>query len=145
MARPTKLTPELQEEILGYIKEGMYIEPACALAHVTRQTYHNWKTWGEEGGEGENAELYREFFDAATHAEAVAQHSATVGICDAADVQTLAENEKPGDWRALAWFLERRFPALYGKRIETTVQGGTKRLQVEQVPVALQPPEDDEE
>ncbi|MDP3065449.1 MAG: IS630 transposase-related protein [Methanobacteriaceae archaeon] len=42
MGRPTKLTQEIQDEIVEYLKTGNYVETACQLAGIATSTYYEW-------------------------------------------------------------------------------------------------------
>lgn len=42
MGRPSKLTPERQDEIVELLKAGNYVETACALVGVGRSTFYDW-------------------------------------------------------------------------------------------------------
>lgn len=74
----TKLTPELQEKIIKYIKAGSYIETACNAVGIDRQTLWQWIQKGERAiklekkGEklSEKQENYRNFRNAIKKAKA---------------------------------------------------------------------------
>lgn len=101
MARPTKLTPALQQKLVDAIQHGHYYETACAYAGISYQTFRNWLQQGEAAKTGQ----YFEFLEAITRAEAEAEHRA-VQLWQAA-MET--------DWRAAQMFLERRHPDRWGK------------------------------
>ena len=42
MARPTKLTPDVQELIVDGINAGLTFRLSCARAGVTHATFYNW-------------------------------------------------------------------------------------------------------
>ena len=48
MARPTKLTPELQEKIMSYLNSAVTIETACAACGIAARTYRAWLQHGRE-------------------------------------------------------------------------------------------------
>lgn len=48
MARPTKLTPELQERIMAYLNSAVTIETACAACGIAARTYRAWLQHGRE-------------------------------------------------------------------------------------------------
>jgi transposase len=101
MGRRTKLTPELQSKIAGAIAAGNYHEVACALAGVSTSTFYAWL---EKGRAGKSP--YVEFLEAVKKAEAAAEVKRIQIITKAADT----------DWKAAAWYLERRYPERWGKR-----------------------------
>lgn len=68
MARPTKLTPELQAKICGLLSRGHFRRAVAALVGVDDQTLSRWFLRGA----GEKSGIYRDFFVAVTDAKAVA-------------------------------------------------------------------------
>jgi transposase len=103
MARPDRLTPEKQNQIVDLVRSGVFIETACAAVGIGTTTYYRWI---QKADDPNAPEKYREFRDAITRARATAE-ARNVAI-----VQRAAN----ADWRASAWFLERSFPSRYGKR-----------------------------
>lgn len=102
IGRPTKLTPELQEKICGFIRQGNYISTACLACGVTQRTYERWIVAGEE----EKDVIYVAFVEAIKKAEADAE-AADIKVIDAASVHS---------WQAAAWKLERKNPQKWGRR-----------------------------
>lgn len=98
--RKTKLTPEVQAKVVRAIKAGNYAEVAARHAGIDIATYMRWKVKGEEG-----REPYRAFREAIHDAEAYAQQRA-VGVISRAMSK---------DWKAAAWYLERKFTAQWSK------------------------------
>ena len=45
--RPTKLTPELREEIVELLKAGNYIKTACAVVGINKTTFYQWLKKGK--------------------------------------------------------------------------------------------------
>jgi transposase len=102
MGRPTKLTPEVREQVVELVRQLNYAETAAGCAGIGKSTYYRWMKRGED----EESGPYREFKDAVRLAEAEAEMKALAMVRDAA----------PRDWRAATWFLERRFPHRWGRR-----------------------------
>lgn len=70
IGRPTKLTPELQEQLVAAIKAGNSIAEAAQLVGVHEATIHRWR----QQGEADDAEPpFREFREALTRARAHAR------------------------------------------------------------------------
>lgn len=91
----TKLHPKHEAIYLAEIERGASRTAAAAAAGVTDRAVRNWLTRGEAGDE-----RWAEFARKVRKAE---------GAIEAEAVAMLrAHGEK--DWRALAWWLERRFP-----------------------------------
>jgi hypothetical protein len=110
MARPTKLTPELQEKICNAIRAGNYYEAACGFVGIHYSTFRRWMIQGENAKSGK----YKEFFEAIKKAE----HDA--------EVRLVAQWQKhmPDNWQAIATFLERRYPERWGRRAMSIEHGG---------------------
>jgi hypothetical protein len=120
--RKPKLTPELQQKLVSAIAAGNYIETACALVGIGTTTFYRWL----ELGSGPNARSpYREFREAVKKAEAAAE---------AKRIQIITEAAKE-DWKAAAWYLERRYPERWGRRDRLQAElehSGTVTANVEQ-------------
>lgn len=141
MARPTKLTPEVQENICNWLKLGYYQEDAAIMAGISPSTYYEWMKKGDEEGkqlesgkglpapandnsliapvdeaqEGEVILPFLEFSEAVKKARAEAEGAHIRNIRKAAD---------NGVWQASAWFLERSFPRKWGKRSQLEIAAG---------------------
>jgi len=112
MARPSKLTPEIQKKIIEAIKAGNYYEAACAYAGVSYSTLRGWIVKGEKAKSGK----YLKFLEAVRQAEAEAE----------ARIVLQWQKAMPEDWRAAQAFLERRYPERWGKKETHVVEGGDK-------------------
>jgi transposase len=109
MARPTKLTDDLQLRILTALRIGSTHAQAALVAGVSESTFHRWMHDGEHAARGR----FREFWEAVKRAEAEAA------------VRWLAIIDKSaneGAWQAAAWKLERRFPNEWGRRDRVQVE-----------------------
>lgn len=114
--RPTKLTPEVQEQILADLRGGNYRTTACARAGIHRDTLYKWE---QRGATGE--EPYASFFDAIQKAEAEAEVEALTRIRTAQPAVT-GEGGRGADlWQKDAWLMERRWPSRWGGRVRATV------------------------
>lgn len=103
--RVNGLTPEIHASIIRDIRDGNYAQVAAAHAGITEQTFYNWLKWGEDG-----REPYRKLFEAVLSASAEAEKKM------ASVVRSAAEGDVAGDWKAGAWWLERRFPKRWGRQ-----------------------------
>lgn len=101
MGRPTKLTPELQADLVRLIEAGNYVETAAGCCGVQPATVRDWVKRGVRGHK-----TYRGFSTALKKAEARAEASGVVRI------RAAAKNQ----WQADAWFLERKFPQRWGRK-----------------------------
>ena len=121
MARPTKLTPKLQEDILKVIRSGNYIETACAYVGINKSTFYDWLKRGAREKDRleknprarirKSEKIYVEFSNAVEKALAHAE------IRDVAIIGKAAEE----NWKAAAWRLERKFPERWGRDRKSVV------------------------
>ncbi|GAI79278.1 unnamed protein product [marine sediment metagenome] len=51
IGKNTKLTPELQEKIIKYIRGGNYVETACNAVGVHKTNFYIWLKRGKAGEE----------------------------------------------------------------------------------------------
>jgi transposase len=110
MARPTKLSPELEERIVRAVRAGNHVEPACRSAGIGPSTYYRWLERGEREREGP----YAEFRAAVRRAEAEAEVHAVAVIRKA----------MTDDWRAALAYLERRHPGRWRRREALELEAG---------------------
>ena len=104
MARPTKLTPDVAVTIIAYIRGGNYLEAASAAAGIVKSTLYDWLKRGAPGNEKRDPKgIYREFSNAVEKA------------CAEAQVLALNAIRLDGNWQSKAWWLERRYPKLWGR------------------------------
>lgn len=101
--RKPKLTPELQRQLVGAISKGYYIQTACQLVGIGESTFYRWLEQGEKAKSGP----YREFWEALKRAEAYAEAKRVDNILKAGEM---------GDWKADAWYLERRYPERWARK-----------------------------
>lgn len=118
MARQSKLTPDTQKKIVDAIAEGNYLETAAALGGISETTFYRWMQEGEQATGGAK----HEFREAVKRAEAEAE-SLRVG--------RISKAGKDGNWQADAWYLERRYPEKWGKRLTELTGPNGGPVQVE--------------
>ena len=104
MGRPTKLTPELQADLVRALASGAYIEAACTYVGIDDGTYRRWMA---KGAEEDAPEEFRAFRVAVEKARSAVTLRMAGRILAAAD---------DGTWQAGAWWLERSHPDQYGRR-----------------------------
>ena len=132
--RPSKLTPELKEEILTAIgKGGCTYADACFKAGIDESTFHRWKQKGQEQDRGR----FREFCNELKGAEAGFRAIRLQRIVDAAEksqvrvrktvrsmgdgddakiFQEVVEDTVLPDPRWDAWLLERKYPEMFSRK-----------------------------
>lgn len=114
MGRPSKYSPERAKLITDAVRSGVWLEDACLDAGVSVATAYNWSKAGDEAGSGP---LY-DFACALRKArrEANAPHLANIH----------AAEEK--DWKAAAWYLERKERKRFGPQVRVEVEGLLDRV-----------------
>ena len=100
--RPSKLTPELREEIVSCIKAGSWTETVCVMAGINKSTFYDWMRRGKEATRHTK---YKKFYKAVKQAEAFAEARHVANLSKAAEKH----------WGAAAWILERRFSERWGR------------------------------
>jgi transposase len=105
MARPTKLTPDVQEKICEAIRHGATYQAASEAAGVAYSTFNDWHK--------DLRPRFVKFSEAIRRANADAQ----------LDLLAKIANKSKEDWRAAAWILERRFKNDFGQAIDLTTAG----------------------
>lgn len=96
-----KLTPELQDKIIKYIKAGNYVETACDAVGINKTTYYDWIKKGEAGKE-----------PYLNYANAIKKAKAEAIIKNVLVIQIAAKK----NWQAAAWWLERTCYKLFGRK-----------------------------
>lgn len=131
MARPTKLNPKRQADIVSRLTAGVYFDTACVSSGITEQTGHNWMArardslaliseHGEDGAEL-SAEEVEELVPEKERPFVAFYHAVKEASADA-EVGALALLRAGGqNWQAQAWFLERRFSERWRRRDHFTV------------------------
>ena len=97
MPRRTKLTDRLQADFLAAIRAGVPVRHACGALGIHEATFYRWLR--------HPAPRYRAFSEAVERAREEAYLGAVANL-------RAAMRE---DWRAAAWYLERRHPEEWGR------------------------------
>jgi hypothetical protein len=103
-SRPSKLTPELQAEIILLIKMGNFVETTCGTVGINKSTFYDWMKKGKNSNHPQNK--YRKFQEAVVQAMAWSE---------ARDVALITKQSKY-HWIAAAWILSRKHPDKWGKK-----------------------------
>jgi hypothetical protein len=117
MARPCKLTPEVQEKIVTAIAAGNAEETAAEYAGIHPATFFRWMA---EGRPCRNGGPKGEFYEAVKKAQVQAEVSHVIVI----------EQAKDKAWQAAAWWLERRHHDRWGRResVDLTIKREAERI-----------------
>lgn len=114
MARPTKLTPAVQQTICDALEKGNYRATAAAVAGIHRNTLIDWERRGENG-----EDLYVDFLTAMQMAEAKAEMALVAEIRHA---EPGVPNVRGADlWQAKAWMLERRYGGKWSGKVKAHI------------------------
>jgi transposase len=103
VGRPTKLTPNLQDEIVDLLKAGNYIETTCAVVGINKTTFYQWLKRGKSSIRSTKYTIFR---DVVTKAMAFAEARLVALITRAAEK----------NWSAAVWILEHKYPERWGKQ-----------------------------
>jgi hypothetical protein len=112
--RKPKLTWQVQQEIVGYLRTGAYLETAASAVGIHRTTLFRWLKKGEEASRGR----YHDFYRAVSQAQSEFEIRSHVTILKAGQV----------DWKAAAWGLERRFPERYSRQFNAGMRAASEQL-----------------
>ncbi len=105
--RPTKLTPEVQEQVCTAIRAGNTFEAAAAYGGISPASFYSYMDKGRQSYEkGKRRTKFTEFLEEVTRAKSTAEVALVANINKAGDK----------DWRAHAFLLERRNPEDWGRR-----------------------------
>jgi hypothetical protein len=102
--RPTLLTDELADRLSNLLAAGNYDETAARAAGISARTLRDWLHRGLSSRDRD--EPYRRLRGRLDEARANGE---------AAHVARIAKAAADGDWKASAWFLERSYPARWGR------------------------------
>jgi hypothetical protein len=145
MARPSKLTPEVQAAVVEGIKAGNYGEVAAGVAGIGARTYYRWLRQGCRSKRGR----FWQFWQAIKKAEAETEisHIAAIrGIAQGGeliDSRTVTRTHRDGtqtvtvtkkysqpQWTALAWILEGRHAERWGRKETRQIAEMEERLKI---------------
>lgn len=105
MARPTRLTEQVQNAVCDAIRHGATYQAAAEAAGIAYSTFNDWRK--------DQRPRYVKFSEAIMRANADAQ----------LDLLAKILNKSDDDWRAAAWILERRFKNDFGAAVDLTSKG----------------------
>ena len=74
--RKTKLTPEVQNKVVAFVRSGSFAWVAAEAAGISKATYYRWMKRGGEATHG----IYRDFYEAVREAMAQARVAAEIAV-----------------------------------------------------------------
>lgn len=104
--RPEKISYEIIEAICEDIAKGFSYDKAAQNNGIAASTFFRWM---RKGHEVDSEQIYKDFVQSVKSASEFSEDEALQLIRSAA---TIGRN-----WKASAWFLEKRFPDKYGRRL----------------------------
>lgn len=129
------LQPNLEQNLLDYIRIGTPIRNAVVAAGITETSFYSWINRGmaererlklvKGAKENPTEVVFLKFLEQVERAKAEAV---------AKKVAVIAKSGNDGDWRAAAWWLERQLPEEFGKTDKLEIGGNNGepiRIQVE--------------
>jgi len=102
--RPSKLTLELQAEMIVLLKAGNFKETSCETVGINKSTFYDWMKKGKKSNHPKNK--YKKFQEAVEQAMAWSE---------ARNVALITKHSEE-NWRAAAWMLSRKHPDKWGKK-----------------------------
>jgi transposase-like protein len=123
VARKTKLTPDVQQRIVDAIGQGATYELAAQYGGIAQSTFYDWMN------------KHPEFSEAVKSAEG----KAAIKWLALIDKAARGTEDRPGQWQAAAWKLERRYPYVYGKQVQEITGKDGAPVSIELVEVVRPP------
>jgi hypothetical protein len=120
MARPTKLTAELQAEVVSQVSAGKPLEAVCESVGIDDSTIRKWRGLLQRGEASDDVVA---FFTALTRARAVGQLTLLDRVL-AGD----QKGESNGKAKGAQWLLERLWPNKYAPRLNVKLEEGLEVL-----------------
>lgn len=117
MSRPEKISSALIDCICEDIARGFSYEQAASRNGVSASTFFRWMQMGKNT---DSQEVYKELVSNVDEASNFSEAEALQLVRSSAIVNR--------NWKASAWFLERRFPHKYGKRLAKSNDFGSEEL-----------------
>lgn len=148
--RPSKLTPRLRDQIVGYVRVGNFASVAARAAGIGESTFYRWMERGERAATDleelatmTRAQLMRVARERRMKIPARAARADVLELVVASDAPyrefreaikgaeaqaeaaavVVIREAMPTSWQAAAWYLERRYPDRYARRERTEVSG----------------------
>lgn len=107
MARPSKYTPERVARIVEALEGGNTRRAAAAAGGIDQATFDRW--------------ILR-------YAHFAADVRAAESKAELVHVEAIRHAAADGDWRASAWWLERRYPDDWGRRDKVEIVNSVREL-----------------
>lgn len=143
MARPTKLTDDIQNEIVTALEIGCTYKDAARYAGVAYETFRAWRKAGEDIAKAlEAGSLKKTDLKAKDKAhlrlyEAIEQAEANCAV----SMQSILYNAAQSQPHWAAWWLERRRAEDYGSKQKLDIQTSGQPIQISKIEVVAPLPD----
>jgi len=123
MGRPCKLTPEVHQRIVQFLRHGNSQKAAAEASGIHEATLQRWLAEGEASAQSR----FREFCEDCKKAQA----EFLASMVRVVQRHAYGADGLPSTWQAAAWILERRDHANWGKKVSAEHSGpGQKPIEV---------------
>lgn len=128
------LTEEVLETIAGLMEKNPERKRVYTLLGVDKSTFRRWYVKGRALEPGDPSP-FRRLFEIIERADLLFERRCLDEIIEAArgveetveidgpDGHTTKKTRRSGDWKAVAWLLEKRFPKKYGQKRKIELEG----------------------
>ena len=124
MGRHCKLTPEVHQRIVQFLRHGNSQKAAAEAAGIHEATIQRWLAEGEASSQSR----FREFCEDCKKAQAEWQAS----MVRVVERHAVGADSLPSTWQAAAWLLERRDHKNWGRKVSAEHSGpGETPIKVE--------------
>lgn len=148
--RPSRLTKEVSDNLVKAVGLGLSYKDAVAVAGIGESTFYEWKERAKKAKRSNKYTELMERIDAALqkrgkeYLEAVRRSILEDIVIEKTHIKILPDGTKikemrretrPADVKGAFWWLERRFPEEFGRRLEHSgsLDTGPRKITVELV------------
>ena len=123
--RNSKLTPEILDAVVSIVRKGNFRTHAFARVGISESSWCQWIRKGRrEIAEIASGERDASHLTLCAHLVSQLEAAEAEVACTInRDVLTAVDQHGQRDWKALAWFAERRFSKLYSRNLNAVVEG----------------------
>ena len=148
--RKPMITPPIEDILIDAIKLGLSYKAAAKLAGIGEVTFHAWVKRGRENHRNTVYKKFvkrldealpttgREYLDAikdSVTTPIIIEKESTKTLPDGTQIHDKHRETRPADVKGAFWWLERRFPEEFGRRLEHSgsLDTGPRKITVELV------------
>ena len=159
--RPSRLTKEVADNLVKAVGLGLSYKDAAAVAGIGQSTFHEWKKRAEiakksnkytklmERIDGALQKRGEEYLDAVRRSvleEIIIEKTHVKELPDGTKIREIHKETRPPDVKGALWWLERRFPEEFGRRLEHSgsLDTGPRKITVELVKSGEKAEEDED-